>query len=184
MFQDLDATLRKLLTDPADASVPPELRAADVSFETPDKNFQPKQATVNLFLHEVSENRNLRDPAPPVSTAGGLYTMTPPPLRVDCVYLVTTWSSLPGEDRVVEEHRLLGQVLQRLSRFATVPDVYLQNGLAAQPLPPPTLVAQVDVSRTPSDFWHALEIAPRPAFQVLVTIAMVTADAETGPVVD
>ena len=46
-----------------DAAAPADLRAADVSFDTPDKDFKPAQATVNLFLHEVIENRALRDEA-------------------------------------------------------------------------------------------------------------------------
>jgi hypothetical protein len=57
MIRDLDDTLKAILDDPAS---PTELRNADVSFEAPDKSFAPAQATVNLFLYEVKENRELR----------------------------------------------------------------------------------------------------------------------------
>jgi hypothetical protein len=60
MFQDLDATLQAVLSD---AAAPGALRNAEISFDTPDRDFQPQHASVNLFLHEVSENRALRDDA-------------------------------------------------------------------------------------------------------------------------
>jgi hypothetical protein len=47
MLHDLDATLRAVLTDPA---APADIRTAEISFETPDKDFRPAQPTVNLFL--------------------------------------------------------------------------------------------------------------------------------------
>ena len=67
MFADLDATLRAMLpTRPPPAAA----RSADVSFDTPDKDYKPSQATVNPFLYDVAENRELRDPAPPRELAG------------------------------------------------------------------------------------------------------------------
>src|SRR5258706_3643559 len=103
MFQDLDDTLEAILDD---AGAPPELRAAVVSFETPDKNFAPVQATVNLFLYEVKENRSLRDPVPITEIVAGQFIRRMPPLRVDCCYLVTAWSPQAGAAKIVEEHLL------------------------------------------------------------------------------
>jgi hypothetical protein len=40
------------------------IKEADVSFETPDKNYTPSQSTLNLFLQDVKENRELRNPEP------------------------------------------------------------------------------------------------------------------------
>jgi hypothetical protein len=59
MLHDLDASLRRLL---GDADAPAELRAADVSFVTPYRDYAPSQPTVNLFLHQVHEHAELRDP--------------------------------------------------------------------------------------------------------------------------
>ena len=50
MFHDLDSTLTAILDD---GTAPTELHDADVSFETPDRNFAPAQPTENLFLFEV-----------------------------------------------------------------------------------------------------------------------------------
>src|SRR5262245_54087618 len=102
MFQDLDNTLAQVLNDSA---APIELFNANVSFITPDKNFTLAGPTVNLFLYEVKENRDLRDPTPIIEKNGDRFVRKEPPLRVDCSYIVTAWSNAVGDARVVEEHR-------------------------------------------------------------------------------
>lgn len=169
MFNDLDSTLKAILDDPA---APVDLRDADASFEAPDKNYRPSQATVNLFLYDVKENRTLRDPQPIFEVADGQYTRVLPPLRVDCSYLVTTWSNQEGAVKVAEEHKLLGQALAWLARFDTIPEDFFQGALVGQPYPPPTLVAQMEGKQNLSEFWTALGIPPRPAFTVAVTVAV------------
>lgn len=172
MFQELDATLQQILDDPAMPATLADLRNADVSFETPDRNFMPAQNTVNLFLFDVKENRELRNAEPITRRMGDIYFRRRPPIRVDCTYLVTTWSNATGAARVVAEHRLLAQTLLWLGRFATIPDIYRQGSLAVQPFPPPTMVAQVDPNRNSGEFWSALGIPPRAAFYLIVTIAI------------
>jgi hypothetical protein len=169
MFQDLDDTLEVILDD---AGAPLELRNAAVSFEPPDRNFAPAQPTINLFLYEVKENRELRDPVPITEIVAGQFVSRMPPLRVDCCYLVTAWSAQTGAAKIVEEHLLLAQALVWLSRFTTVPDGFLQGSLAGQLFPPPTLVAQMDGDKSSGEFWSALGSSPRPGFYLVVTIAM------------
>jgi hypothetical protein len=169
MIRDLDDTLRVILDDPLG---PTELLNADVSFETPDKNFAPAQATVNLFLYEVKENRELRDPVPITEIVGNTFIKRTPPLRVDCTYIVTTWSNQVGAARVAEEHRLLSQALLWLSRFPIIPAGFLQGSLVNPPFPHPTMVAQMDGNKNMGEFWSALGSPPRPAFYLVVTIAM------------
>lgn len=176
MFNDLDATLKALL---ADASAPADLRAADVSFDTPDKDYKPAQATVNLFLNEVTENRELResvyvrDPVR-VQHPSDKYTSRRPSLRVDCTYLTTTWSAQAGGLKAAEEHRLLGLALQWLSRFPLLDPSLLRGSLASppQPFPVPAVVARTQEGRSNGDFWSALGIPPRPAFSVTVTVSV------------
>src|SRR5205814_7370365 len=126
MFQDLDTTLKTLLGDPA---VPTTLGNADVSFETPDRNFTPAQATVNLFLYEVKENRDLRDPTPVIEKVGTAFVRRPPPVRLDCSYIVTAWSPQANATGVRDHHELLALTLGWLSRFPTLPDTSLQGSL-------------------------------------------------------
>jgi hypothetical protein len=170
MLDSLDEALTRILDAP---KAPAELRNADVSFETPDKNYNPNLPTVNLFLYEVKENRELRDPIPIVERVADEFIRRKPPIRVDCSYIVTTWSSQTGPAKVRQEHLLLSQALLWLSRFPTIPNNYLQGSLANQPFPPPTMVAQVDGNKNAtSEFWTALGISPRPTFNLMVTIAI------------
>jgi hypothetical protein len=172
VFDDMDASLAALL---ADGVAPQEVRTADVSFTVPDKDFGPAQPTLDLFLHEVQENRGLRDVAPIMQPlpAGG-WESERPPLRVDCTYLVTAWSPKTGALRAAEEHRLLGSALLWLGRFAVIPEQYARGALKTPPQPYPlaTTVAQTREGQSMGEFWTALGIAPRPAFSLTVTIAL------------
>lgn len=187
MFNDLDATLVQLLND-APAPELQQLRNADVSFVTPDRNFAPPQDTVDLFLYEVRENRELRDSRPIVERNGTSFRRRRAPLRADCSYIVTTWTAGgPGPARVAVEHQLLGQALTWLSRFPTVPERYLQGVLgppAPAPIYPlPTMVAHQDPNQHAGDFWTAMGIAPRPAFYLTVTVELALGGEVTGPLV-
>jgi hypothetical protein len=179
MFQDLDNTLAAVADDPA---APPAVRNAEVSFETPDRNYAPTTTALNLFLHQARENRDLRDPEPLVVFRGGHFLNRPPPIRIDCSYLVTAWSDKTGAQKIADEHQMLGHALAWLNRFGTIPDHYLQGALIGQPFPPPTMVAQMDGSQYSHEFWSALGIAPRLSFTLMVTIAMeLDAEYPLGP---
>jgi hypothetical protein len=179
MFHDLDTTIKRILDDPP---APQQLREAEVSFETPKQGYAPAQQEVNLFLHQVKENLELRDLVPIRSQVGGVTQQRRPPLRVDCTYMVSAWSPNANATGVVEEHRLLGQALLWLSRFPTIPPGYLAGALVGQPFPAPTLVAQLDGDRHSGEFWSALGIAPRPTFSLTVTIALdLDVPITTGP---
>lgn len=182
MFQDLDISLINLLNDPA---APAQLAAADISFLTPDRNFAPQLETVDLFLWDVKENRELRDPEFVLEKVGNGFVRRPPPLRVDCFYLVTAWPdpNLVGPTATAREHLLLSQACLWLSRFPTVPDIYLSGTLANQPFPPPTLVAQPVGAKNHWEFWTALGISPRSSFSLVVTIAMDLKKSLEGPLV-
>ena len=169
MLQDLDTTLDNLLSDPA---APAALSSSEVSFAVPEKAFTPQQAdtAVNLFLYEVRENRELRDPVPIRRQAGENVEQRRPPIRVDCAYMVTAWSK--SQTKIVDEHRLLGLAFAWLSRFPVIPARFFAGSLAGQPFPPPSMIAQWDSARNVGEFWSALSIPPRPFFNLIVTIAM------------
>ena len=175
MFNDLDATLRAVL---ADSAAPADLGSADISFETPGKDFSPGRPTVNLFLYEVQENRSLRESAPILERTGDQFASSQPPVRMDCAYMVTAWSAKSGASKAEEEHRLLGLALLWLNRFPLIEDGFMQGGLASppQPFPLPTQVAQLKEDQSNGQFWTALGVPPRPAFSLTVTIAMPSLD--------
>lgn len=171
MFNYLDTTLENLLNDSA---APRVVVDAEASFATPEKTFTPHHAdnAISLFLYEVKENRELRDPEPITERLNGLSVQRRPPLRVDCAYMVTAWSKKTGAVGVAETHKLLGQAFNWLSRFPTIPEHYFASGMPAQAFPPPAMVAQMDGAKSAGEFWSALGIAPRPYFNLIVTICM------------
>src|SRR6266550_4331337 len=95
MIQDLSQTLRTLLTKAAELSSP--LKGAQIVFDRPSDSFAPQQTTVDLFLYDVRENAELRSNEPTITRSNGQATVTPPPLRIACSYLVTAWPSGTGE---------------------------------------------------------------------------------------
>ena len=184
MFDLLDKTLEKLLDEPRIGAPFPELLNADASFVTPEKGYSYTQETVNLFLYETKENRELRDAEPILEQRNGMSVRRRPPLRVDCTYLVTAWSKQTLAAKVAAEHRLLGQALNWLSRFPEIPEAYLvASGLTGQVFAPPTLVAQMDPVKNAGEFWSALGIAPRPFFNLVVTVALDLDRAFEAPIV-
>ena len=173
MFQDLDDSLTEVLDDPAMKPAFNELFAADVSFETPDRTYTPGQTTVNLFLYEVKENRELRDNVlVQHNDATEAFRLARPPLRLDCAYVATAWSLTNGPAKIAEEHQLLGQAMQWLSRFGEVPEIHLRGSLIGAPYPALLHIAQSDPNRDAGDFWMAMGIPPRAAFYVMATIPM------------
>lgn len=195
MIHLLDRVLKAMLDDPRMAPALQPLLDADVSFVTPDRPYKPGQETINLFLYETRENRELRDAEPIVETRNGISIRRRPPLRVDCTYMVTAWSKKTGHDKVAAEHQLLSLALNWLSRFPTIPERYLQVSpptpppgppqyvMSGQIFPPPTMVAQLEGAKSAAEFWSALGIAPRPYFNLTVTITMDLAQEVEGALV-
>ncbi|MEV6279183.1 Pvc16 family protein [Nocardia sp. NPDC051832] len=175
MFHDLDATLAGLLSS---ASAPAELRAAEISFRTPDKDFTPTPPTVNLFLHAISENRELRSSVPIMDRVDDHFLSGAPPTRVDCTYLITAWSSQSGDVKVAAEHKLLGATLLWLSTFRVIPDTALVGSLQNPPqrYPVPTALAMTPPDESLAHLWSALGTVPRPTFTLTVTIGMQAPD--------
>ena len=188
MIRDLDATIAALLTNRAPAGS--ELAGADIRFDMPDSAWRQQLSglTVNCYLYDIRENRELRTSEPLVkrSLDGLRAARVRPPVRVDCAYTITAWS-VATTDRVLEEHRVLGQVLGVLLRHRQVPTSDLVGSMTAQPAPYPWIVAAPDPSRSMADFWNALDQEIKPSLNYVVTLAMwldpIPADAALTEVV-
>jgi hypothetical protein len=183
VIRDLSTTLRAILDDPALQFDFPELFGAHVLFERPDSTFAPQApATIDLFLYEVRENAELRDNEERVEHVNGRALVRKAPKRFDCSYLVTAWP-VSGADLALQEHRLLGQALQVLSRYPTLPEAFLQGSLAGQEPAPPMVAAQMDGLQSPAEFWTAMGNQVRAAFTVTATIAVPVLPDVDGPLV-
>ena len=175
MIDQLDQILKKILDDKA---APQELREAEVSFDIPKESYKPAGDTTNLYLYDIHENRNLRDLVPIYKMVNGKYTKLRPPLRVDCAYMLTAWSTQSGDKVSAHEHKLLSQALMWLSQFPEIPGNFLpedwkdNTNAVYQPFPVYLAVAQSDGVKAPGEFWAALGSPPRPYLNMVVTIAM------------
>ncbi len=179
MIRDLSQTLRAILTQPG---LPAELAAAQIVFDSPSELFHPNQTTVNLFLYDLRENVDLRSSEPVVTRSNGQATTTPPPLRLSCTYLVTAWA-VGGAETALQEHQLLSEVLQVLSRYATIPPSFQQGSLVGQTPPLPMVALHPDALKNIAEFWTSLGNKLRPSLSVTVTIALPVLAPVTGPTV-
>ena len=184
MIRYLSETLEKLLTDPGVVAPFPELKVAKIAFEPPLAGFKPVEPTVDLFLYDVRENLELRSNEPIIKRNGSQATITQPPRRIDCSYLVTAWpTGATGNALALLEHRLLGQVLRVLAGFPKIPAKFLQGDLIGQEPPLPMIAPQIDGLKSPGEFWTALGNQLRAAFMVTATIGMPVYPDVTGPIV-
>jgi uncharacterized protein DUF4255 len=189
MIKDLDATIAAMLKNRAPAGS--ELATADITFDLPDSKWRQKVTalTVNCYLYDVRENPELRTEEPILrrSVDGLRASRLRPPVRVDCAYSITAWS-VATTDQVLEEHRVLSQLLLVLLQNRRIPQADLQGSMLAQPPPYPAVIAAPDSTKNNPDFWKALDQELRPALNYVVTLAMwldpVPSDAQLARVVD
>jgi Pvc16 N-terminal domain len=185
MIDDLDKSIETLLVHELPAELADQVH---ISFEPPAADFPPSGVTlpaVDLFLYDVRENTELRNTDLMVErTSDGHATALPPPVRVDCSYLVTAWPSDSSPTPAEDEHRLLGEVMLVLLRHATLPEGVLQGTLQNEQLPLPTSTLQPPRLQSAGEFWQAMGGKPKATLSYTVTLAVQPATAaDLGPVV-
>jgi hypothetical protein len=177
VIRDLDLTIRELLQSRAPAGA--ELAGADIVFDLPDAEWRAGlgQLTVDCYLYDLRENAELRTQEPLVHRSADetRKARLRPPARVDCSYCITAWSTAT-DDPVLEEHRVLTQVLRILLANPSIPDDALQGSLAIQIPPYPTVIAAADGIRNQPDFWGALDQQLKPSLNYVVTLALMLDD--------
>lgn len=187
MLHDLDNTLAELLKRFLPLGLVDQVC---ISFATPDAQFPHPEVTlpaIDLFLHQVREDRDLRGAGNFVERANGRALMTPAPVRIECHYLVTAWAKAGVTHPEQDEHRLLGEAMRVLLRFRELPTDVLQGSLRYQPVPVRALALPAsDPPQARGEFWQALGGRPKASFAYVVTIAVDLQDEprDIGPVVE
>lgn len=180
MIKDLDATLLHLLE--ANASPGSILAGASINFDLPDADWRATLSgpTVNCYLYDVHENLELRTNQPLVARSGQSAMRVAAPIRIDCAYCITAWSTA-ASDAVLDEHELLSQVLLALLRNPTIPASMLQGALVGQIPPYPTVIASLDgIVKNHPQFWTALDQKLKPSLNYVVTLAMLLEASPTA----
>lgn len=172
MIDDLDRSLENLLK----RELPTELVSQiTISFATPDGQFPPPSVAlpaIDLFLYDVRENRELRDGEWRIEHQSSGTVRKAPPVRIDCSYLITAWPSSGSTTPAQDEHRLLGEVMKALLRYAALPAGVLAGSLQGQQPPLPTSSLQPGRLQSMSELWQALGGKPRATLNYIVTIGV------------
>ena len=184
MIDDLDKTLAELIK----RELPAELAGqVAISFATPDDQFPPSSVTlpaIDLFLYDVRENLELRSNEWGRSrTSGDTVVQTPPPVRIDCSYLITAWPSDSSPDPAQDEHRLLSAVMRAVLRHRRVPTDVLQGSLRGQEPPVRTLPLQPSQLQSLGEFWQSLGGRPKAALNYAVTLSVDLFEPVEAPIV-
>jgi hypothetical protein len=173
MIRDLDDTIEALLEQAAEPDS--ELAQANITFDLPDAKWRAGlgSLTVNCYLYDIRENRDLRTNEPFLQRSGDgtRAVRRRAPVRIDCAYCITAWST-DETDPVLEEHRLLSQVLTVLLKNPTIPPDVLQGSLVDQIPPYPTVIASPDGVKNQPEFWGALDQQLKPSLNYVVTLAV------------
>jgi Pvc16 N-terminal domain len=180
VIADLDATLLALL----ERELPQAIgQATTISFEAPDDQFESGGVAlpaIDLFLYDVRENTSLRSNEWLLTRLpDGSATREPPPVRVDCSYLITAWASDTGPSRAQDEHRLLSEVLKVLVRFTIMPEELLAGELQGQEPPLPLARLAAEPLPNVAELWQALGGKPKAALALTVTIGVAQGAPQT-----
>ncbi|MEA3283172.1 MAG: Pvc16 family protein [Euryarchaeota archaeon] len=175
--------------------VPLPSASYDISFDIPSKNWASKlsksKETINLYLYDIKENRELRTNEWQVNRkSDGTVDQEKPPVRIDLSYLITTWSPAdvtPATEPAIDEHHLLSSILETLFKYPFIPSYVFQGGLSTIDPPPeiPATVAQSDGFKDQSQgqFWNAVDQFWKPSIQYVVTIPLDLHETTTSTMV-
>jgi hypothetical protein len=178
MLSDIDETIKQLLIKKG--GIDPE--SIDISFEMPNREWSTtlSRPTVNIYLYDIRENHKLRGLEWAVTKdKNGIATRKKNASRIDVSYLITVWTS-----DILDEHRLLWQVLAALFRHQDIPEDILSGPLSENRYPVTAVTAQPDgLFNNPADFWSALDNEIKPSLNYVVTLPLDTDTAFSAPVV-
>jgi hypothetical protein len=163
MFADLDEALRQLLIQRGSL----DSGEVDIAFEATTRDWAAgiSKPTVNLYLYNIQENLELKDPSAWQVRRGNNNTAIKfrPPVRVDLTYMVTCWANA-----IEDEHRLLSRVILTLLQHPILPDEILQGAVADQEIR--TFTAQPNGIKSPADYWGAMDQDIKASFELKTTV--------------
>ena len=166
MIADVDETLRELLVTYGHLD-PTEI---DISFEKPDRQWAAgvSKPTINLYLYEIAENTDLKNPGAWVVRKGPSNTAikSKPDVRIDLSYNVTVFAS-----SIDDEHRLLSRVLVTLLKYSMLPAESLQGLLVGQEVTAST-AHPGNAQQSPSDYWGAVDNDLKVSLEYRITMRL------------
>lgn len=146
--------------------VPLPERAADISFQPPDRDWGAgiTRPTVNAFLWDAAraQGHTSSGMQQRVSPANGAVERKQATPVVTLHYLITAWAS-----ELRDEHQLLGAVLESVLANSSLPSDLLPDQAEGSTW---SLSLATDDRRLPNEFWSSIGGALKPGLQVQVTV--------------
>jgi hypothetical protein len=182
VIRQLDEVIESLLIQKA--PVGSKLKEATINFDLPDANWRMGlpvgKITVNCYLYDVKENRELRRPESSGKLVDKKWVRQSPPARIDCSYCITVWSPIEnsgttGISSISQEHEVFSSVLNVLlanNDFSNDIADILENKWGFPEPPRPIKVASQDGIKNQPEFWGALNQQLKPSINYVVNIAM------------
>ncbi|MFZ2051605.1 MAG: Pvc16 family protein [Solirubrobacteraceae bacterium] len=165
ILADLDEVLGELLEGGLAAR---GLLGVTVTFEAPSRERVAQWASpaIDLFLYDLREAPGERDRSWHPTRVDGRAMLVRAPLRLACTYAITAWAPT-----VLDEHRLLSQVIAILCAHPQLPVELLPPSLLVGE-PPQPLIAEVAHVRDEAraEFWTALGNQYKVSLQYTVTV--------------
>jgi hypothetical protein len=188
----LDHMLRRLL-----GTKVPGMTENQIGFVPPDSDWRSyvanqKSNSLDVYLVELRENRNLRSNERFRVAVNGSYQDTPAPPRLDCSYLISAWSpavNTPLVEGTIDEHVLLYETTRVLMDAAPLDAraIYRPGGLPTgfpdallEPPPPVKVAGPEGFARLP-DFWMRMDTIWKPVVELVVTVPVVASPRLAGP---
>ncbi len=171
---DLDEVLRALLKDELDAV---QVKGVEITFEAPtrERSSAWHLPAVNLFLYDLREAGEPRDRGWHHRANGDGATLERAPMRLACTFAITAWTT-----DVVDEHKLLSQVLAVLLAYPVLPASMLpEDSSLLVGIPPVGLSTRVGQAKEEgrADFWSAIGSPYKVSLEYVVTIYCVAGQA-------
>jgi len=177
MISDVDEALRDFLA----ADVPLPQGEIDISFDRPTREWSSRlsRPTLNLFLFDVRERMEFRDPneSRAITPDGRIRTQRPP-RRIDLSYVITAWAKEHGD-----EHRILARVLTSMFRTLELVGDQLGGELQTTNYPVLMRIMPPDHIAKPADLWGVLDNDMRASLTWVATAPLQTAAPVIGPIV-
>jgi len=154
MILDVDNTLENLLKGELPTNIGD---AVQISFERPDDQFPPPSVNlpaISAFLYDIQQIYNGTEVIP----------------SVEYYYLITSWPSPIVFAPVMDEHLLLGEVINIFNRHKTIPAKYLDGELKRKDALWSPVMLRPSRIQSVWDMWQALGVRPKLALSYIVTI--------------
>ncbi len=186
MLHDLDSTIEALFKhDRPDLFTETETpQQVAISFVRPDEDFLTSSGVtlpaIDLFLYDVREHVEIRQNGTFVDRLNGTASIKSAPLRVDCSYLVTAWSK---DNSMLDEHRLLGDVMTVLLRHREIPAEVMQGSFKQSEPQLRALGLREAHLNSLGEFWQAIGGKAKTALHYRLTVTVDPYEAVEVPIV-